>query len=61
MELNRPVLVGHSYGGAVALAYAIQFPNEIAGVVALAPPVLLRSVSSICCLRGEPRRGSAEW
>lgn len=33
----RPVIVGHSFGGAVALAYALQFPDALAGVVALAP------------------------
>lgn len=37
LGLERPVIVGHSFGGAVALAYALQFPEAIAGVVALAP------------------------
>lgn len=37
LGLERPVILGHSYGGAVALAYALQFPDEIAGAVALAP------------------------
>jgi len=37
LGLKRPVIVGHSFGGAVALAYGLQFPDEIAGVVALAP------------------------
>lgn len=32
-----PVVVGHSFGGAVALAYALQFPDAIAGAVALGP------------------------
>jgi pimeloyl-ACP methyl ester carboxylesterase len=35
--LTRPVLVGHSYGAAVAMAYAINHLNEIAGVVAISP------------------------
>jgi pimeloyl-ACP methyl ester carboxylesterase len=35
LGVDRPVLVGHSYGGPVALAYAQQFPNEVAGVVFL--------------------------
>ena len=35
--LARPVLLGHSYGGTVALAYAQLFPDEVAGVVAVAP------------------------
>ena len=35
LGLVRPVVVGHSFGGAVALAYAQRFPEETAGVVAL--------------------------
>lgn len=38
--LARPVLVGHSYGGTVAMAYAILFPDDVAGLVALAPMCL---------------------
>lgn len=37
LGLERPIIVGHSYGGAVALAYALQYPQHVAGVVALAP------------------------
>lgn len=37
MKLERPVVLGHSHGGAVALAWALQFPQDVAGVVALAP------------------------
>lgn len=33
--LDRPVLVGHSWGGAAALAYALDFPDEVAGLVLL--------------------------
>jgi pimeloyl-ACP methyl ester carboxylesterase len=29
--------VGHSWGGALALAYAVEFPDEAAGLVLLAP------------------------
>lgn len=37
LGLERPVILGHSFGGAVALAYAMAHPDEIAGAVALAP------------------------
>lgn len=37
MGIVRPVVIGHSFGGAVATAYALQFPDDVAGVVALAP------------------------
>lgn len=37
LGLYRPVIAGHSFGGAVALAYAMSFPQEITGALALAP------------------------
>ena len=39
LGVERPVVVGHSFGGAVALAYGMAFPQETAGVVALSPIV----------------------
>jgi pimeloyl-ACP methyl ester carboxylesterase len=29
----RPILVGHSYGGTIALGYAERYPREVAGLV----------------------------
>ena len=37
LGLERPTIVGHSSGGAVALAYGMRFPDDVTGVVALAP------------------------
>lgn len=37
LGLTNPVVVGHSLGGAVALAYGEAFPSEIAGLVLLSP------------------------
>jgi pimeloyl-ACP methyl ester carboxylesterase len=37
LGLVRPVLLGHSLGAAVALAYAMLWPDEIAGMVVVAP------------------------
>lgn len=37
LGLERPVVVGHSFGGACALAWGMQAQTETAGVVALAP------------------------
>lgn len=37
LGLSRPLLCGHSFGAAVALAYGMDHPAEVAGVVALAP------------------------
>jgi pimeloyl-ACP methyl ester carboxylesterase len=33
LGIEQPIIVGHSYGGPLALAYAAQFPDEVAGVV----------------------------
>jgi len=37
LKVARPIVVGHSWGGSLALAYALQFPEAISGVVLLAP------------------------
>jgi len=37
LDVEMPILVGHSWGGSLALAYALAFPNELAGAVLLAP------------------------
>ncbi len=37
LELDRPVVVGHSFGGAVALAWALRRPEAISGLVLIAP------------------------
>lgn len=35
LGVERPVIVGFSYGGAVALSWALQFPDEVPGLVLL--------------------------
>jgi pimeloyl-ACP methyl ester carboxylesterase len=37
MGLSKPVIVGHSYGGAVALRLALDHPELISGLVLIAP------------------------
>ena len=37
LGVKDPILVGHSWGGAVALAYALLYPHEISALVLLAP------------------------
>jgi 3-oxoadipate enol-lactonase len=41
LELDRPALVGHSFGGTIALAYAARYPDDIAAVVSVGGPVVL--------------------
>lgn len=33
LHLGRPILVGHSYGGAISLAYAERYPAQVRGLV----------------------------
>ncbi len=35
---DKPIVLGHSYGGSVALAWALNHPDTVAGVVNLAGP-----------------------
>jgi pimeloyl-ACP methyl ester carboxylesterase len=37
LGLEKPVLVAHSLGGAVALAFALTYPDDISALVLLAP------------------------
>jgi len=37
LGVTRPVLVGHSWGGALALSYAVEYPQELSAIVLLAP------------------------
>jgi pimeloyl-ACP methyl ester carboxylesterase len=37
LHIERPIVVGHSWGGALAVVYAITYPKEVAGVVLVAP------------------------
>lgn len=37
LQLDRPVVVGHSLGGAVALATALRYPDKISALALIAP------------------------
>lgn len=39
LGVARPIVLGHSYGGAVAMAWALQAPDDVAGLTLLAPAV----------------------
>ncbi|MFN7004058.1 MAG: alpha/beta fold hydrolase [Roseinatronobacter sp.] len=37
LDVENPIVLGHSYGGAVALAWALRAPDDVAGLTLLAP------------------------
>jgi pimeloyl-ACP methyl ester carboxylesterase len=37
LGVKEPIVVGHSWGAAVALAYGLKYPHETAGLVLLSP------------------------
>lgn len=39
LGMQRPVIAGHSYGGTIALAYALRYPKETRGIVPVDPAV----------------------
>jgi pimeloyl-ACP methyl ester carboxylesterase len=42
---NKPWLFGHSDGGSIALIHAASFPDAVAGVVAVAPHIVVEDLS----------------
>jgi pimeloyl-ACP methyl ester carboxylesterase len=42
---REPWLFGHSDGGSIALLYAAQYPEAIAGIVVLAPHIVIEQLS----------------
>lgn len=47
LELSGPILVGHSMGGAVVLEVAIEYPEEMAGLILIGSGARLRVSSEI--------------
>ena len=39
LGVPRVILVGHSWGGALALRFALDYPQRVSGLVILAPPL----------------------
>lgn len=39
LGLRKPVIAGHSYGGAIALAYGLRYPKETKAIVPVDPAV----------------------
>jgi pimeloyl-ACP methyl ester carboxylesterase len=39
LGVERAIIVGHSWGGALAATFALDYPQRVAGLVLLAPPL----------------------
>jgi len=37
LGISKPILVGHSWGAALVLAYTLSYPDDVSGMVLLAP------------------------
>jgi lipoate---protein ligase len=53
-QTDRPILIGHSDGAAIALAFAGAFPHLVCGVIAIAPH-LFREERTITGIAGQIR------
>lgn len=56
LGIARAVIVGHSWGGALAASFALDHPQRVAGLVLLAPPLypLRRSITWLYALFATP-------
>jgi pimeloyl-ACP methyl ester carboxylesterase len=56
---DPPVLVGHSDGASIALIFASSHPEQVSGMVAMAPHIMVEAVTvkSIAAIRAEFLRG----
>lgn len=44
LELDRPILIGHSDGASIGLIYAAEHPQRVSALVAMAPHVFVEDV-----------------
>ncbi len=45
LGIEKPILVAHSWSGVVVLAYALEYPQNVSGIVLLAAVALMRGES----------------
>lgn len=65
LDLGRPLVVGHSLGGAIALALALDYPDKVAGLALLAPLTHMQetppTVFKGLTIRSRLLRGMVAW
>ena len=57
LGIDRAIMVGHSWGGTLALAFALDFPERAAGLVIIAAPTHPGFGASV----GSTRRSRVRW
>jgi len=59
LGVARAVVIGHSWGGALAAAFALDYPERVAGLVLLAPPLypLMRNMTWLYAAFATPVAG----
>ena len=45
LQIRDPILFGHSDGASIALIHAATYPQRVAGVIALAPHILVEDIT----------------
>ncbi len=56
-----PWLVGHSDGGSIALIHAARFPDRVAGVIAIAPHILVEDICVRSIARAVDLHRGTDW
>jgi proline iminopeptidase len=62
LDIQKPIVMGQSFGGCVALAYAIRYPDHPSKLIvssALVRPISTRSFATFERLGGQPARAAA--
>ena len=61
LAIERPVLIGHSDGGSIALLYAATWPDRVAGVVVLAPHEFVEEKALLGIRLAGEAYASSDW
>lgn len=61
LAIERPVLIGHSDGGSIALLYAAAWPDRVAGVVVLAPHEFVEEKALLGIRLAGETYASSDW
>ncbi|HNI72693.1 MAG TPA: alpha/beta hydrolase, partial [Accumulibacter sp.] len=61
LAIERPLLVGHSDGGSIALIFAAAFPEDLAGAVVLAPHEFVEEKALAGIRRAGEHFASSDW